>query len=110
MDTTATPAFIINTTYRIEKDDVDAFAALAAQMAKDGAKREGCIFLHAAQDILDHSRFHLVEGWKTQEAFDSHIASDEFQGVLHQAMQLRIAERFGDVLMVSGLKKLEMPT
>lgn len=33
MDTTKIPAFIINTTYRIQTEDVHAFAALSAQMA-----------------------------------------------------------------------------
>ena len=104
------PAFVINTTYRIDREDVSAFAALCSRMAINAAKREGCAFLHATQDVLDPATFHLFEGWLSQEAFDAHLASGDFQGVLRDAMRLRIVERFGDIIFVSGMKKLDMPT
>lgn len=104
------PAFIINTTYRIKAEDTDAFAALSARMATNAKSTKGCLFLHAAQDVLDRNTFRLFEGWEGQEAFDAHIASGAFQGILSEAMNLRITERFGDIISVSGMNQLEMPT
>ncbi len=104
------PAFLINATYRIHPEDITAYSALAARMVQAAAKREGCSFISAAQDVLDSETFHLLEGWERRENFDSHIASSEFQGILKEAMELRIVERFGDIIFVSGVEKLDMPS
>ena len=67
MESTKVPAFIINTTYRLESEDVDAFSALAARISINAAKREGRLFLHAAQDVLDLNIFQLFEGWASRK-------------------------------------------
>ena len=103
------PLFLINTTYRIHPDDTDAFKALAARLANDAPRFEGNSFFSVGQDVLDSGVFHLIEGWQSREAFEAALASEAFQGVLKQALQLRITERFGDMIFVSGIQKLEMP-
>ncbi len=104
------PTFLINATYRIHPEDISAYSALAARMVKAAARREGCSFISAAQDVLDVATFHLLEGWESRDNFDSHIASSDFQGILKEAMKLRIIDRFGDIVFVSSVEKLDMPT
>jgi quinol monooxygenase YgiN len=104
------PAFIINTTYRIHPDDVAAYKALAVRFSGAASLWEGCDFASVGQDVLDPATFHLIEGWQDRAVFDAFIASEEFQGVLREAMRLRVVDRFGDVIFVSGMDPLEMPS
>ena len=109
-ENTITPEFVINTTYRLHIDDVEAFKVLASRMATTATKRDGCVFLKVAQDIDDSTTFHLFEGWRDQDAIDAHGASDAFQGIMQEAGKLRIADRFGDTYAVSDRMPLDMPS
>lgn len=109
-DALNSPAFLIMTTYRLHLDDVGHFRSLASRMAADARQRAGCLFLDAAQDVDEPTTFHLMEGWSSQEAFEAHVASTGFQSVLHDAMRLRILDRFGTLFTVSGEQALDMPS
>lgn len=106
----ATATLLVDATYRLERDDVAAFASLALRMAAVANRRDGCIFLKVAQDLNDQATFHLFEGWRDQAALDAHGASDEFQAVLREAASLKIVERFADIYSVNGAKRLDIPS
>ena len=105
-----TPSLLICATYRLQPGDVEAFRSLASRMADAANARDGCVFLHVAQDIGDPATFRLFEGWRDQTALDAHTASNEFQAVLREAATLGIVERSADIYPVSGEKALEMPS
>ncbi len=105
-----TPAFLISARYVLDPADTAAYKMLAARMAEAAHRRPGCSFLNAAQDVLDPNVFHLTEGWVSQQAFDEHLASDEFQAVLKEALGLRIVARSGSIFFVSGAQALDMPS
>jgi len=79
-------------------------------MATEAKSRSGCVFLSAAQDVQDPSTFYLTEGWLSQDALNAHLASQEFQAILKDALQLHIVERFGTIFFVSGAQALDMPS
>lgn len=103
------PALLISASYVLDPIDSAAFKVLAARMAKAARARTGCVFLNAAQDVLDPDTFHLTEGWASEEALRAHLASNAFQAILAAALKLRIRARSGTIYLVSGSKALEMP-
>ena len=105
-----TPAFLINSTYVVDPVDTPAFKALAIRMAEGAHSRAGCSFLNATQDLADPDTFHLSEGWESQEIFNEHLNSDEFQSILKATLALRIVDRFGMIYFVSGMQNLNMPS
>ncbi|MDH7972851.1 antibiotic biosynthesis monooxygenase [Sphingomonas sp. AR_OL41] len=106
----AVPAFLISARYVVDPADTAAYKALAGRMAEAAHRRAGCSFLNAAQDVLDPNIFHLTEGWISEEAFHEHLASDTFQAVLREALELRIIERSGKMYFVAGEQTLDMPS
>lgn len=106
----AAATLLVDATYRLDRDDVAAFASLASQMAAAAHRRDGCIFLKISRDLDDPATFHLFEGWRDQAALDAHGASDEFQAVMREAAGLRIVERIIDVYSVAGAQRLDMPS
>ena len=109
-DDTTTPGILINATYRVRIDDTEAFKALAARMAVAARERDGCAFLKVGQDVNDPTTFYLFEGWRDRDALDTHIASDDFQGIMQEAGKLKITDRFADTYVVSGSMSLDMPS
>lgn len=105
-----TPAFVINTTYRLHPDDGETFKDLAARLARAAMNFAGSTFFNVGQDVLDPATFHLTEGWQSREVFEAALVGAEFQDILGAALKLRIVERFGDKIFVSAMEKLEMPT
>ncbi len=106
--TTAT--LLVDATYRLERDDVTAFASLALRMAVAAGRRDGCAFLKVSQDLADPATFHLFESWRDQAALDAHAASDEFQTIMGEAAGLKIIDRVVDVYAVDGAKRVDMPS
>ena len=90
---TDTPTLIVNATYRLHPEDVDAFKALAPRMAAIGCKHDGCAFLTAAQDTAKPTTFYTFEGWRDQAALTAHAASDDFKSLIQEAGELRIIDR-----------------
>lgn len=109
-DQSTTPAFLIHARYVLDPGDTATFKGLAARMAETAHRRDGCFFLNAAQDVSDPNTFHLTEGWASQDAFNGHIGSPEFQSVLGEALRLRIVHRSGTMFLVAGRQELEMPS
>lgn len=109
-DQTAKPALLISASYVLDPADTAAYKALAAHMTKAARARPGCVFLNAAQDVLDPDTFHLTEGWSSEEALSAHFASDEFQAILAAALKLKILARSGTMYQVSGAQALDMPS
>lgn len=103
-------ALLISTSYVLDPADASAFATLAGRMAEAARARAGCVFLNAAQDVLDPATFHLTEGWVSEEELRAHLASDAFQSVLAAALKLRILARSGTMYAVSGSQTLDMPS
>ena len=81
---------------------MDAFRSLASRMAVAARARDGCVFIHVAQDIGDPATFHLVEGWRDQAALDAHGASGESQAILTKAATLGVIDRPVDIYPVSA--------
>jgi quinol monooxygenase YgiN len=107
---TITPMILIDATYRMDIDDVEAFKAVASRMAAAAAKRDGCAFMKVAQGVDDPTTFHLFEGWRDRDSFDAHLASEGFQQDLADAGKLKIADRVVDTYTVSGSTPLVMPS
>lgn len=103
------PVFLIKATYSLDPGDVEAFKAIAAQLAISASQRPGCAFLNATQDVLDPRIFYLLEGWDSQAAFEAQLNSEAFQALLKQALALRIAARSGTRYQVSAVEPLPMP-
>ena len=106
----ATPSLLIQTTYQLHLDDVEAFKDITERMAADARQRVGNTFLLAAQDLSNPALFHLTEGWQNQQAIEEHLASDRFQRVLAEAQQLRIESRSATVFEVGRSYALGLPT
>jgi quinol monooxygenase YgiN len=104
------PEFLIIAKYVVEPADTAAYKVLAARMAQAAHRQAGCSFLQAAQDVLDPNTFHLTEGWVSQDAFNEHLNSEQFQAVLQEALKLRIIERSGTMYFVAGVQILDMPS
>jgi quinol monooxygenase YgiN len=66
--------------------------------------------MDAAQSVDDPGTFNLMQGWSNRESYDAHVASAEFQSVLHDAMRLRILDHFGALFVVLGEEEIEMPS
>lgn len=104
------PAFLVRARYRIDPADTAVFKTVVTRLAEHSPKQKGCCFLIAAQDVLDPNIFHLVEGWASQEAFESLGATPEFQEVLKAALAMKVVERSGTRYSVSEAQALQMPT
>ena len=105
---TDTPTLIINATYRVHSEDVDAFKALAPRMAAVGGKHDGCAFLTAAQDTADPTTFFTFEGWRDQAALTAHATSDDFKTLIAEAGKLNIINRTIVGYTVSDSKPLDL--
>lgn len=107
---TEVPAMIIYATYRLHKDDVDAFASIAVRMATEATSHDGCLFLDVVQDVGDPTTFRLVESWRDQAALDKHFANPAFHEVLREARKLKIELYRSDVYLVSDRLPTAMPS
>lgn len=105
----STPALLVKTTYQVNPEDAEAFKNITQRMAEDARQREGNAFLLAAQDVSNPAIFHLTEGWENQQAIDKHVANEDFQRVLAEAMQLRIESRSVTVFEVSRSYDVNLP-
>ncbi|WP_421846329.1 putative quinol monooxygenase [Novosphingobium sp.] len=106
----AKPALLISASYVLDPADTAAYKVLAARMAKAARARPGCVFLNAAQDVLDPETFHLTEGWASEHDLNAHLASEAFQSVLAAALKLRIRARSGTMYLIGGAQELDMPS
>ncbi len=107
---TDTPTLIINATYRVHPEDVNAFKSLASRMAAVGGKQDGCAFLTTAQDTADPTTFYTFEAWRDQAALAVHGASDDFKALMQEAGKLKIIDRTIVGYTVSGSKALDVPS
>ena len=79
--------------YRVDPADAAAFAGIAASSVPMTAKKSGCLYYIASEDVTEPGVFHLAEGWANQAALDAHSSSADFREMLESAMKLRILSR-----------------
>lgn len=109
-DMTDAPTLVVNATYRVHADDVNAFKALASRMAAVGSTHDGCAFLTAAQDTADPTTFYTFEGWRDQAALGTAATSDDIKSLFQEAGALKVTDRTIVGYTVSDSKPLDLPS
>lgn len=95
-DKTQTTEITVSAYYRVHPDDRQIFIDAVVPEMIAANKLEGCIYYAFSQDLTDENTFHLLEGWKNQEAYERHENSETFLTALNTVVKnVRILDRQG---------------
>jgi quinol monooxygenase YgiN len=73
----------------IKDVQIEAYNKLAAELARETRKEEGCVSYELFQDVEHHNIFTFIEAWVNQDALDRHMKSAHFQRIVPQMALLR---------------------
>lgn len=65
-------------------DKIEAAKALLLGLAEPSLKEAGCLQYDLLQNQADPTDLTFVEEWESQEALETHLASDHFQAAIAQ--------------------------
>lgn len=95
-DKTEATAITVSAYYRVHPEDRQIFKDAVIPEMIAANKLEGCIYYAFSQDITDENTFHLLEGWRDQEAYERHENSETFLTALSTVVKnVRIVDREG---------------
>ena len=72
----------------IKPECLDAYHALAQELAEASQKEAGCVFYHSVQSETDPREHVFMECWKDQEAIDIHNATEHFTTIVPRLGEL----------------------
>ncbi|PZP45575.1 MAG: antibiotic biosynthesis monooxygenase [Pseudopedobacter saltans] len=82
--------------YKVHPEDRQTFMDAVIPEMMEANKMEGCIYYAFAQDLTDPNTFHLLEGWRDQDAYENHENAASFLKALATVVQnVRIVDREG---------------
>ena len=73
----------------IKDGQIDAYRRLAAELARETRKEQGCVSYELFQDIQNQNVFSFIEAWENQDLLDRHMTSEHFQRIVPQMASLR---------------------
>jgi quinol monooxygenase YgiN len=73
----------------IKDGQTEAYKKLAAELAKETRKEQGCISYELFQDINNQNIFSFIETWENQDALDIHLKSAHFHKIVREMALLR---------------------
>lgn len=73
----------------IKDGQTEAYQRLAAELARETRKEQGCISYELFQDINNQNIFSFIEAWENQDALDMHMKSAHFQKIVPEMVLLR---------------------
>lgn len=95
-DKTQRTGITVSAYYRVHPEDRQIFIDAVIPDMVAANKLEGCIYYAFSQDLTDENTFHLLEGWKDEEAYELHENSETFLTALSTvAKNVRILDREG---------------
>ncbi|KAF2331418.1 MAG: antibiotic biosynthesis monooxygenase family protein [Flavobacterium nitrogenifigens] len=95
-DKTKTTAITVSAYYRVHPEDRRVFIDAVVPDMIAANKLEGCIYYAFSQDLTDENTFHLLEGWRDEEAYERHETSEIFLTALSTVVKnVRILDREG---------------
>jgi len=71
----------------VKKSKHDEFLKTLTTLKKRFSQARGCIAYHLGRDLENENSFQLISEWRTQEDYDKHLNSPEFE-VLQGAIQI----------------------
>jgi len=71
----------------VKKNKRDEFLNTLMTLAKRFNHARGCIAFHLARDLENENLFQLIGEWRTQQNYDKHLNSPEFE-VLQGAIRI----------------------
>jgi quinol monooxygenase YgiN len=71
----------------VKKNKRDEFLNTLATLKKRFNQARGCTAYHLGRDLENENLFQLISEWRTQEDYDKHVTSPEFE-VLQGAIQI----------------------
>ena len=71
----------------VKKNKHDEFLRTLTTLGKRFNRARGCIAYHLGLDLENENLFHLIGEWRTQEDYDKHVNSPEFE-VLQGAIRI----------------------
>ena len=95
-DKTQATAITVSAYYKVHPEDRQIFKDAVIPEMIAANKLEGCIYYAFSQDLTDENTFHLLEGWRNQEAYERHENSETFLTALSTVVKIfRIVDREG---------------
>ncbi|WP_433831194.1 putative quinol monooxygenase [Flavobacterium anhuiense] len=95
-DKTQTTEITVSAYYKVHPEDRQIFIDAVIPEMIAANKLEGCIYYAFSQDLRDGNTFHLLEGWRDQEAYERHENSETFLTALSTVVrEVRILDREG---------------
>lgn len=95
-DKTQATAITVSAYYKVHPEDRQIFKDAVIPEMIAANKLEGCIYYAFSQDLTDENTFHLLEGWRNQEAYERHENSETFLTALSTVVKnVRIVDREG---------------
>ncbi|MFC0779229.1 putative quinol monooxygenase [Flavobacterium sp. HJSW_4] len=95
-DKTQTTEITVSAYYKVHPEDRQIFIDAVIPEMIAANKLEGCIYYAFSQDLTDENTFHLLEGWRDQEAYERHENSETFLTALSTVVrEVRILDREG---------------
>lgn len=95
-DKTQPTQITVSAYYKVHPDDRKKFMDAVIPEMTAANQMDGCIYYAFAQDLTDANTFHLLEGWKDQEAYENHENSETFLKALTTVVKtVRIVDREG---------------
>lgn len=71
----------------VKKDKRDELMNTLTALAKRFTRAQGCISFQLVQDLENENLFQLIGEWRSQEDYDKHVNSPEYE-VLQGAIQI----------------------
>ncbi len=68
----------------IRPESIEAYEALAHELAAASQQEAGCVFYHSVQSQTDPREHVFMECWKDQAAIDIHNATEHFTRIVPQ--------------------------
>ncbi|HEU0126052.1 MAG TPA: antibiotic biosynthesis monooxygenase family protein [Flavobacterium sp.] len=95
-DKTEKTEITVSAYYKVHPEDRQLFIDAVIPEMIAANKLEGCIYYAFSQDLTDENTFHLLEGWRDQEAYERHENSETFLTALSTVVKnVRIVDREG---------------
>ena len=91
----------------VKKNKFEEFLNTLTTLKKRFSQARGCIAYHLGRDLENENLFQLIGEWRTQEDFDKHVNSSEFEvlqgairvlGLTPQVRVLRMGEDVEGIL------------
>jgi quinol monooxygenase YgiN len=95
-DKTQPTQVTVSAYYKVHPEDRKKFIDAVIPEMKAANQMNGCIYYAFSQDLTDENTFHLLEGWRDQEAYENHENSETFLKALATVVKtVRIIDREG---------------